>query len=496
VKLARKITLAVAAAIVAVMAAHAYVLLQRQVVLFDADLARGIRLKQALKASIQKVWATYGDAAAQELVEKSITDAVDGVRVRWTWLDAPRDDARRLDLPIAQRDELRDGKRVVVLHKEHGTATERYTYVPLKLPGSDTVAVLEFVESINEQHAFVVESRWQIGLATLAIVLACAGAVYVLGLRYVGRPVQRLRDRLRAVAAGDFDTPLDLAQDDEIGDLAREIDGMCRGLSEARAALAKETEARMHALERLRHTDRLTTIGQLAAGVAHELGTPLSVITGRAEMIVSGEAAGERATASAKVIVDQSTHMAELIRQLLDFSRQRGPHFGLVSVRAVCARTADTLAVVARRRGVTIATALADDPLLASADEHQLEQALVNLLVNAIQAMPNGGRVEITSGERRVRPPGNGGPEGDFICVTVRDEGPGIPPEHLARLFEPFFTTKDPGEGTGLGLSVAHGIVRDHGGWIEVESEVGHGSRFALYLPATAAAQTPPGRAA
>lgn len=494
-RLARKITIAVAVAIIAVMAAHAYFIWQRHVVIFDADLVRGLRLKQALRASIAKVWEAYGDAAAQDLVERTITHAVDGVRVRWTWLTTDEKDPRRLDLPRDQLEQLADGKRVVVLHKENGAATERYTYVPEDIDGS-RIAVLEFVESIGEQREFVEASRWQILAATLAIVLASAGAVYWFGVWYVGRPVERLRDRLRAVATGDFDTTLDLAQNDEIGDLAREIDGMCRGLAEARAALAQETDARMHALERLRHTDRLTTIGQLAAGVAHELGTPLSVITGRAEMIVSGEAAGERATASARVIVDQAAHMAELIRELLDFSRQRGPRFGLVSVRAVCARTAETLAVVARPRGVTIATALSEDPLLASADEHQLEQALVNLLVNAIQAMPSGGRVEVTSTERRTRPPGDRAPEGDFICVTVTDQGAGIPPEHLARLFEPFFTTKDPGEGTGLGLSVAHGIVRDHGGWIEVESEIGRGSRFSLYLPATAAAQTPPRHAA
>lgn len=495
-RLARKITIAVAAAIIAVMAAHAYILLQRQVVLFDADLVRGIRLKQALKASIAKVWEAYGEQAAEDLVEKTITEAVDGVRVRWTRLDAKKNDPRHLDLAEEHRDQLGQGQRVVVLHKEDGATTERYTYVPLSLPGANRVAVLEFVESINEQHAFVVESRLQVLLTTLGIVLACAAAVYVLGLRYVGQPVQRLRDRLRGVAAGDFDSTLDFPQSDEIGDLAREIDGMCRKLSDARRALAAETEARMHALERLRHTDRLTTIGQLAAGVAHELGTPLSVITGRAEMIVTGEAGGERAAASAQVIVDQAAHMASLIRELLDFSRQRGPRFGLVSVRAICSRTVDTLAIVARRRGVTIAASLGDDPLLASADEQQIEQALVNLLVNAIQAMPNGGRVEVATIERRTRPPGDGGPEGAFVCVSVVDHGPGIPSDHLARLFEPFFTTKDPGEGTGLGLSVAHGIVRDHGGWIEVESQLGAGSRFTMYLPAAAAAQTPPGRAA
>ena len=494
-RLARKITIAIGAAILVIMVTHAYFLVQRQIVLFDVDLARSMNLKRALRASIARVWEAYGDTEAQRLVEHTISDAIEGSHVRWTWLDAPPGDPRHLDLPPDQLDQLRDGERLIIFRKDDGKTMERYTYVPQSLPGKRP-AVLEFVESIQEQHTFIEAGKLQIALATAGILLACTFAVHGLGIWYVGRPIQRLRDRLRAVAAGDFDSHVALRQNDEIGDLAREIDAMCTGLAEARQQLATETDARMTALDHLRHTDRLTTIGQLAAGVAHELGTPLSVIAGRAEMIVSGEAAGERATASARVIVEQTNQMTALIRQLLDFSRHRGPRFGLVSVRAICARTADMLSIMARRRHITLATELGDDPLLVSADEHQIQQALVNLLVNAMQTTPEGGRVEVTTGERRTHRPGDGTPEGDFVCLTVTDNGPGIPAENLPRLFEPFFTTKDPGEGTGLGLSVTQGIVRDHGGWIEVESQVGVGSRFAIWLPAVAEAQSPPHRAA
>ena len=494
-RLARKITVAIGAAILVIMATHAYFLVRSQIVLFDADLARSVNLKRALRASIAQVWQAYGDSEAQDLVEHTISDAIEGSHVRWTWLDAPPDDPRHLDLPPEQLAQLRGGERLIVFRKDDGDRLERYTYVPASLPGKRP-AVLEFVESIQEQHTFIEASRLQIALATAGILLACTIAVYWLGIWYVGRPIQRLRDRLRAVASGDFDSHVALRQNDEIGDLAREIDAMCAGLTEARQQLATETDARMTALDHLRHTDRLTTIGQLAAGVAHELGTPLSVIAGRAEMIVSGEATGERATASARAIVEQTNQMTALIRQLLDFSRHRGPRFGLASVRAICARTVDMLSIMARRRHITLATELDDDPLLVSADEHQIQQALVNLLVNAMQTTPEGGRVEVTTGERRTRRPGDGTPEGDFVCLTVTDNGPGIPAENLPRLFEPFFTTKDPGEGTGLGLSVTQGIVRDHGGWIEVESQVGVGSRFAIWLPAVAEAQTPPHRAA
>ena len=491
-RLARKITLAIAAAILAIMVLHAYVLLQREVVLFDADLARSVRLKHMLRASIEAVWQAYGEDAAQQLVEHTIGNAIEGVQVRWLWLDVPAGDPRHVGLAPDQLAQLRDGVRVIL--KKNG-GRELVTYVPEWIAGARP-AVLEFVESIGEQHAFFEASRWQIALATLAILAAAATAVYGLGAWYVGRPIEQLRDRLRAIAAGDLDTPLILAQNDEIGDLAGEIDGMRRRLGDARQALAAETEARMTALEQLRHTDRLTTIGQLAAGVAHELGTPLAVIAGRAEMIAGGEASGERATACAHVVVEQAEHMATMIRQLLDFSRHRAPRLGLASARTIVARTVDTLTVVARPRRITLATELGDDPLLVSADEHQIQQALVNLIVNAMQAMPDGGRIEVTTGERRVHPPGEHGSERDFVAITVADHGSGIPPENLPRLFEPFFTTKGPGEGTGLGLSVAHGIVRDHGGWITVESEIGYGSRFVIWLPAASAAKAPPHRAA
>jgi signal transduction histidine kinase len=125
---------------------------------------------------------------------------------------------------------------------------------------------------------------------------------------------------------------------------------------------------------------------------------------------------------------------------------------------------------------------------VAAADPIQLQQALTNLLVNAVQASPDGKAVEVSVGRERLAPPVGlssdlGGDVQEYARIRVADEGPGIPPEDVGRIFEPFFTTKDVGEGTGLGLSVAYGIVRDHGGWIAVESEAGRGSRFSIYLP-------------
>jgi signal transduction histidine kinase len=129
--------------------------------------------------------------------------------------------------------------------------------------------------------------------------------------------------------------------------------------------------------------------------------------------------------------------------------------------------------------------------VLARVDQGQMLQALSNIVLNGIQAMRDGGHLWVRVGTRHARPPASlGGPEGDYPCVTIEDEGPGMPHEQLDRVFEPFFTTKSEGEGTGLGLPVAKGIVTEHGGWIEVESEVGRGTRFFVLLGPPVGART------
>jgi signal transduction histidine kinase len=179
--------------------------------------------------------------------------------------------------------------------------------------------------------------------------------------------------------------------------------------------------------------------------------------------------------------------MAGIIRQLLDFSRRRGPKLGPANLQQVVARALELLASTASARRVRLDLTSDAGPLLVRVDQSQMQQVLSNIVLNGIQAMPGGGHLGVRLGAARRRPPAPAGaPEGDYCCITVEDEGQGIAPGDLAHVFEPFFTTKETGEGTGLGLAVAHGIVAEHGGWIEVASEVGRGSRFTIFLPPAA----------
>ena len=217
-------------------------------------------------------------------------------------------------------------------------------------------------------------------------------------------------------------------------------------------------------------------MGRLAAGIAHELGTPLNVIGGRVKMLRRGGLAPQLVEEYLAILAEQAERMTSIIRQLLDFARRREPKVAAADLTASARAIQRLVQPLAQKRGVEVAVA-PGEPVWALGDAVQLEQVLTNLVVNAIHACAPGGRVEITCtllrGERDER-----------RAVRARAgrrarHGRG----HRERIFEPFFTTKDVGEGTGLGLSVAHGIVREHGGWIEVESTPERGSRFSVFLP-------------
>jgi signal transduction histidine kinase len=232
----------------------------------------------------------------------------------------------------------------------------------------------------------------------------------------------------------------------------------------------------------LRHDDRLRTVGQLASGVAHELGTPLSVVAVRARLIATREAMGDEAVANATAILEQSERMTRLIRQLLDYSRRSTGSASTVDLRQTALQAVEMLEPLARAHAVSVVVEAYPGDVQVRGDGSQLQQVVTNLVMNAVQAMPAGGNVEIRTG-RGAATPGRASRPTDRCWIRVSDQGPGIPPDDLPHIFDPFFTTKPVGEGTGLGLAVAQAIVEEHGGWIAVQSEAGHGTAFTAFLP-------------
>jgi two-component system, NtrC family, sensor kinase len=300
----------------------------------------------------------------------------------------------------------------------------------------------------------------------------------------VGEPVRKLALQARRIGAGDLSSRITLRQRDELSLLAEEMNAMTDNLAEARVQLESETSARLAAIEQVRHADRLATVGQLASGIAHELGTPLNVISGHAAMIASGEVcSAPEIRETACVIQEQTGRMTGILRQLLDFARRKTTERSPADLVKLAQETVAFLEPLASKRSVRVDFLGREPAVPAEVGTGQIEQVLTNLVMNAIQASPPGAKVEVAVMTRRLAPKEGDGSERRCVCFEVRDRGKGIPEDARARIFDPFFTTKPVGEGTGLGLSVAYGIVADHGGWIDCASEAGRGSVFTVWLP-------------
>jgi two-component system NtrC family sensor kinase len=241
---------------------------------------------------------------------------------------------------------------------------------------------------------------------------------------------------------------------------------------------AEEERIQLH--NQLMHADRLATIGQLAAGVAHELNEPLGNILGFAQLVNKCPGLPAEAVPDIEKIVNASLHAREVVKKLLIFARQMPTKKASVNLNQIVEEGLYFFESRCNKEGIELVRLLSPDIPHAVADSAQLHQVLVNLVVNAIQAMPEGGKLTIQTLA------GDG-----FVSLVVEDTGIGMDEEVKKHLFVPFFTTKGVGEGTGLGLSVVHGIVSSHGGTIKVESQKGVGSRFEIQLPIESPADEP-----
>ena len=481
-RISAKLTLGVIGGIVAILAISSYLTVNREIRLFETDMARDHEtFAHAVASSMARVWRVDGRAHALGLLEQ--LDAGEGaVHVRFVPKDGMPSDPR-IDLAALKR--VRHGGPA--LHdKLEGPEPKLYSYAAVHL-GDETPGVLEISESLEPRDAYVRSTVMRAAITALCLGLVCAALTFALGSSIVGRPLRALVEQARRIGAGDLGIRLDLQQRDEIAELGQEMNSMSSKLSDANTRLVAATAARVHAMEQLRHAERLVTVGKLASGIAHELGTPLNVVSGRAKMISQSSAADDAVRNNARIVMEQSERMAQIIRQLLDFARAGKPNKSLVDLQHLAQSSLSLLKPIADKRRVALGFEAKQPVSEVIADAAQLQQVVANLVVNAVQASPESSKVEVSLrmalGARKPNPESSDEPGGGFACITIQDHGTGMDEATLARVFEPFFTTKDVGDGTGLGLAVAYGIVQEHGGFITVESKLGEGSRFEVYLP-------------
>ncbi len=301
------------------------------------------------------------------------------------------------------------GDPISIVANDSRGERQLYTYVPLKLPWNQAGA-LEFTGSLEP----LVRKMWQRVWMTLGAIGALAFAsimtAYFTGVRWVVRPLEKLIDQTERIGKGDFERPLHLDTNDELGDLATAINQMCVKLQRQQQTITEESSQRLAMLEQLRHVDRLKTVGRLAAGVGHELGTPLNVISGRAALINSGQLADDEVR-QARIIKSEAERITGIVRQLLDFARPKPPQRTLVNLIDVIDRTVQLLEPLAEKHAIKIHDPVLEDPncqAVANADPGQLQQVLTNIIVNAIQAV-NAQPLRSTAGEILIElypPPG------------------------------------------------------------------------------------------
>lgn len=243
-----------------------------------------------------------------------------------------------------------------------------------------------------------------------------------------------------------------------------------------RALARAEAEAKY--LDVLRRSERLAAVGMLAAGIAHEIGTPLNVISGRAELLAQMLPSESNIRKDLDVIMKQIDRITGLLQQILDFTRSHRERKQVIPLSQPVSRALELLEKQIQRKGVRLQVELPDPGPQVEGDLHQIEQVVVNLLVNALQATQPKGTIRVSikttlQGDEKM------------ARIEVEDTGSGIPEVDLARIFDPFFTTRSESGGTGLGLAISRNIVEDHRGYIEVHSQVDRGTLFVVSLPAS-----------
>ena len=222
--------------------------------------------------------------------------------------------------------------------------------------------------------------------------------------------------------------------------------------------------------EQVKRAERLSAVGQLSAGLAHEIRNPLASLAGAAGLLQRAQTSDQRRGECVEIILRECERLNRLLSQFLDFARPRTPQYQVIDIRSVLEAVVDLAAHAIGRKAVRIRLELPDQIPNVECDPEQIKQAVLNLTLNAIHASPESGEVVVAVYQ-----------DDDRICVEVRDEGPGVEPEAMNRIFDPFFTTKE--DGTGLGLSVVHQIVHQHGGSIAAKPAAPKGARFQMLLP-------------
>lgn len=326
------------------------------------------------------------------------------------------------------------------------------------------------------------EYRLTFIMLTCLLLLMIGILITTLTQYLVDIPVQRLVRHSALVASGDLESRVPVTSRDELGELSEAVNLMTESLGKADKelkgwadSLENKVEERSHEImrmeEQLRSSEKLASLGTLAAGVAHEINNPLTGILLYASILNSDKRLDPALLPDVEIVISETRRCAGIVKNLLDFSRKSLPEKEVIALDAILDEVVTLFHQQPDFRNIVIRKNYGNDLPQISVDPNQIRQVFMNLVINAGHAMPKGGDLEISTYRSA---------NGTYVCAGIKDNGSGVPEENIARIFDPFFTTKP--EGTGLGLSISYGIIENHGGKIEVKSTVGKGTTFIVML--------------
>ncbi len=326
--------------------------------------------------------------------------------------------------------------------------------------GFDLHPMLELIEGVTFKAVGISSTIFLIGLVI----------IFIITFRMT-KPIERLTLAAKRIEEGDLQYRVSIQRDDEIGSLAAAFDQMAERLMQRERELKQSQDT-------LRRADRLSALGLLTAGLAHEIRNPLVAIRTFTQLLPERYDDAEFREGFQGLALKEVDRICGLINDLLNFARPSKPNVAPESVNDVIDSIARILETQAKEKGMSISRDFGDSLPKVWIDREQMKQVFMNLILNAIQAMKEGDTITLAT--RAVSRNGTE-PSGEFVQVEIRDTGIGIPEESLQHIFDPFFTSKD--EGSGLGLAVSHQIVQEHGGFVTVESNLGKGTVFFVHVP-------------
>jgi two-component system NtrC family sensor kinase len=349
-------------------------------------------------------------------------------------------------------------------------------YITAYEPIEDIFGVRVGMLYVGVLEAKYADVRWK--ALSLFIMITVAGMVLALGLGYViankmSRPVQQLIEASNQVSQGNLSPEIGPISKSEIGLLQKTFKEMLTSLQE------RDKRQRVESEIKLLQSEKQASIGKLAGGVAHEINNPLTGIFTFTHMLLRRKDIPEDLRSDLETIAQETERVRKIVKGLLDFSRQTELDRESTDINRLIRHTMSLVENQALIKGVSLNFEPGEGLPMITLDRNQMQSVLLNIIINALDATEAGGSITVTSGIGvSTSKPGQNGIE--ILCT---DTGCGISPENLNKLFDPFFTTKEVGHGTGLGLSVSYGIIERHGGTIWVQSKVGKGSTFKVWLP-------------